>query len=39
MFNTELKDAFSAVKTELDRVDTTTSEDQASIRTAKLQLD
>jgi len=39
MFNAELKGAFSAVMTELDRVDTTTSEDQASIRRAKLQLD
>ena len=39
MFNAELKDAFSAVKTELDRVDAATLEDQASIRRAKLQLD
>ena len=39
MFNAELKDAFSAVKTELDRVDAATPEDQASIRRVKLQLD
>ena len=39
MFNMELKDTFSAVKTELDRVDAATLEDQASIRRAKLQLD
>jgi len=39
MFNAELKDAFLAVKMELDRVDATTLEDQALIKKVKLQLD
>ena len=36
MFNAELRDTLSSVKTELDRVD---AEDQASLRRAQAQLD